>query len=77
MGDWWAGSNIILYMNKNDYDKYWGKEHAYCVMNHTYEIDWLIGWMICDRIHMLGVSITGKLTQLKLLICYFIVSNCI
>lgn len=56
MGDWWSGSKIILYMNKEDFHKYWGKEHAYCVMNHTYEIDWLIGWMICDRIHMLGVS---------------------
>ncbi|KAF5306635.1 hypothetical protein FQA39_LY08824 [Lamprigera yunnana] len=54
MGDWWSCSEILLYIDKEDYHKYWGKEHAYCVMNHTYEIDWLIGWMFCDRIHLLG-----------------------
>jgi len=54
MGDWWSGSDILCFIDKDDFDKYWGKEHAYCVMNHTYEIDWLIGWMICDRIHLLG-----------------------
>ncbi|XP_017776995.1 PREDICTED: 1-acyl-sn-glycerol-3-phosphate acyltransferase gamma [Nicrophorus vespilloides] len=54
MGDWWSNSKIILYIDKNDFDQYWGKEHACCIMNHTYEIDWLIGWMTCDRINMLG-----------------------
>ncbi|KAK4878917.1 hypothetical protein RN001_007063 [Aquatica leii] len=53
MGDWWSRSEILVYIDKEDF-KYWGKEHAYCVMNHTYEIDWLIGWMLCDRIHLLG-----------------------
>lgn len=72
MGDWWAGSKIVLYMNKNDYEKYWGKEHSYCIMNHTYEIDWLIGWMICDRIHLLGVCIYiyTCLNQLHLVLKY-------
>ncbi|XP_022914209.1 1-acyl-sn-glycerol-3-phosphate acyltransferase gamma-like [Onthophagus taurus] len=54
MCDWWSGSEVILYANQKDFDNYWGKEHAYCVMNHSYEIDWLVGWMLCDRIHMLG-----------------------
>lgn len=54
MGDWWSGSKVIFYIDRKDFDKYYGKEHAYCVMNHTYEIDWLIGWMIADRIHLLG-----------------------
>ncbi|KAJ8918430.1 hypothetical protein NQ315_008127 [Exocentrus adspersus] len=54
LGDWWSGSKIFMYIDKEEFDKYYGKEHAYCVMNHTYEIDWLIGWMICDRIHLLG-----------------------
>ncbi|KAF5273615.1 hypothetical protein FQR65_LT04614 [Abscondita terminalis] len=53
MGDWWSGSEILLYIDEKDF-KYFGNEHAYCVMNHTYEIDWLIGWMLCDRIHLLG-----------------------
>ncbi|XP_044268403.1 1-acyl-sn-glycerol-3-phosphate acyltransferase delta-like [Tribolium madens] len=54
LGDWWSGSRIIFYVDREDFDKYFGKEHSYCVMNHTYEIDWLVGWMICDRLHMLG-----------------------
>ncbi|CAH1117923.1 unnamed protein product [Phaedon cochleariae] len=54
LGDWWSNSRIIFYVDRADFDKYYGKEHAYCVMNHTYEIDWLIGWMIADRIHLLG-----------------------
>ncbi|CAH2010613.1 unnamed protein product [Acanthoscelides obtectus] len=54
LGDWWSGTNVIFYIDRNDFEKYWGKEHAYCVMNHTYEVDWLIGWMIADRNHLLG-----------------------
>lgn len=54
LGDWWSETRIFLYIDKDEFDKYYGKEHAYCVMNHTYEVDWLIGWMICDRIHLLG-----------------------
>ncbi|KAJ8956867.1 hypothetical protein NQ318_014282 [Aromia moschata] len=49
-----VGYLILLYVDKYEFDKYYGKEHAYCVMNHTYEVDWLIGWMTCDRIHLLG-----------------------
>lgn len=65
LGDWWSNSEIIFYIDRDDFDKYWGKEHAYCVMNHTYEIDWLIGWMICDRIFMLGncKAYAKKVTQ--------------
>ncbi|XP_072394733.1 1-acyl-sn-glycerol-3-phosphate acyltransferase gamma-like [Diabrotica undecimpunctata] len=54
LGDWWSQTEIIMYVDKTVFDKYFGKEHAYLVMNHTYEIDWLIGWMICERIHVLG-----------------------
>jgi len=54
MGDWWSNSKIVLYIDKDEFKKYYGKEHAYCIMNHTYEIDWLIGWMTADRINLLG-----------------------
>lgn len=56
MADWWSGSKLKLYIDKDDFKKYYGKEHGYCVMNHTYEIDWLIGWMLADRVRLLGVS---------------------
>lgn len=56
MADWWSGTRVKFYIDKDDYKKYYGKEHGYCIMNHTYEIDWLIGWMLADRVHLLGVS---------------------
>ncbi|CAG5099677.1 Similar to AGPAT3: 1-acyl-sn-glycerol-3-phosphate acyltransferase gamma (Homo sapiens) [Cotesia congregata] len=54
MAEWWSGTELTIYIDKNDFDKYYGKEHGYLLMNHSYEIDWLIGWMFCDRIKMLG-----------------------
>lgn len=64
MTEWWAGSDVILYINKDDYDKYYGKEHGYLLMNHSYETDWLIGWMFCERLKLLGVSICCKESNL-------------
>ncbi|XP_076637140.1 1-acyl-sn-glycerol-3-phosphate acyltransferase gamma [Colletes latitarsis] len=52
--EWWSGSELILYTDKNDFDKYCGHEHGLLLMNHTYEIDWLVGWVFCDRIRVLG-----------------------
>ncbi|XP_071455483.1 1-acyl-sn-glycerol-3-phosphate acyltransferase gamma-like isoform X2 [Hetaerina americana] len=52
--EWWSGSDIKLYINKEEFIKYYGKEHGYLVMNHTYEIDWMVGWMFCERIGVLG-----------------------
>lgn len=56
MAEWWAGSDLILYIDKDDFDKYFGNEHGYLLMNHSYETDWLIGWLLCDRVRLLGVS---------------------
>lgn len=54
MTEWWSGTDIILYIDKKEFDKYYGKEHGYLLVNHSYEIDWLMGWILCDRINMLG-----------------------
>lgn len=54
LAEWWSGTEIYAYIDKNDFDKYYGKEHAYCIMNHKFEIDWLMGWMFCDKIRCLG-----------------------
>lgn len=55
MAEWWAGADVIFYIDKKDFDKYYGQEHAYLLMNHSYEVDWLLGWVSCDRIGVLGV----------------------
>lgn len=56
LGDWWSNTHILIYSDQEIFHKYFGKEHAFCVMNHSYEADWLIGWMLANRVHCLGVS---------------------
>lgn len=55
MAEWWSGSDLVLYIDKEDFKNYFGKEHGYLLMNHSYEIDWLIGWILCERVSVLGV----------------------
>ncbi|XP_044752708.1 1-acyl-sn-glycerol-3-phosphate acyltransferase gamma-like [Coccinella septempunctata] len=54
LGEWWSGSKVIIYVDREDFQKYFGKEHGYLIMNHTYEIDWLLGWIILERLQILG-----------------------
>lgn len=56
MSAWWSGTTISYYVKKDEYEKFYGKEHGYLIMNHSYEIDWLMGWQFCDSIGVLGVS---------------------
>ena len=42
-------------MNKDDLEKF-KKDHKYVIMNHRYEIDWICGWILCERTGVLGVS---------------------
>lgn len=60
MSEWWSGTKLSIYIKKDEYDKYYGKEHGYLIMNHSYEVDWLMGWHFCDGIEVLGVSITNN-----------------
>lgn len=54
IAEWWSGTDIELYIDKKDFEKYYGHEHGYLLMNHSYEIDWLIGWVVCERVGVLG-----------------------
>lgn len=54
MSEWWSGTTMSIYVKKDEYDKLYGKEHGYLIMNHSYEIDWLMGWQFCDGIQVLG-----------------------
>lgn len=54
-------------MKKSDFDKYAGKENVLLIMNHTYELDWLVGWVWCDFCGVLGVSLKAScLVQFKI-----------
>lgn len=61
MSEWWSNSKLSIYIKKDEYEKFYGKEHGYLIMNHSYEIDWLMGWHFCNTIGVLGVSINNTL----------------
>lgn len=52
------------YLNKSDHEKYFGKEKGVCVMNHSYENDWLLGFMYNNKMNILGVSLLRFMTML-------------
>ncbi|XP_077298137.1 1-acyl-sn-glycerol-3-phosphate acyltransferase gamma-like [Arctopsyche grandis] len=52
--EWWSQSEILAYIDKFEFDKYFGNEHGFALVNHHYEIDWLMCWKICDAIGNLG-----------------------
>ncbi|PNF37469.1 1-acyl-sn-glycerol-3-phosphate acyltransferase gamma [Cryptotermes secundus] len=54
MAEWWASTDLVLYIDKEDLERYYGKEHGFLIMNHRYEVDWLMGWVLCDRVNILG-----------------------
>jgi len=60
LGRYWSGSKMDIYMDPEDF-KLIAKEHAICIMNHKYDIDWLMGWIVCQRTGLLsGNKIIGK-----------------
>lgn len=54
LAEWWSNSETILYIDKDSLKKYYGKEHGYLIMNHTYEVDWFMGFLLCERVRVLG-----------------------
>lgn len=54
IADWWSNSKLYIYVDPETRKKYLGKEHTLLMMNHTYDVDWLIGWMLCEKVGVLG-----------------------
>lgn len=42
-----------------------GTRHTMFIMNHNYEIDWLMAWLATDRYNILGVSIYKYLRKIS------------
>jgi hypothetical protein len=66
MAEWWGSTDLIIYIDKEELERYYGKEHGFLIMNHRYEVDWLMGWVLCDRVNILGVSC-----------CHFLIVLCV
>jgi lysophosphatidic acid acyltransferase/lysophosphatidylinositol acyltransferase len=60
LAQYWSNSDVVIYMSDEDW-KYLNREHIICIMNHKYDIDWLMGWVVCQRTGLLGVSCLGLL----------------
>ena len=41
-----------------------------CVLNHRGDLDWMIGWVLIERMGMLGVSFTLARLIMFVLICH-------
>lgn len=54
LGDWWSGSKVHMYIDKQDMDTYVGQKHVFGVARHL-ELDWLMVTMMADRLGLQGV----------------------
>ena len=46
---------MTLVVDEEDF-KHIGHEHALVIMNHKYDVDWLMTWMVAQQKGLLGVS---------------------
>jgi lysophosphatidic acid acyltransferase / lysophosphatidylinositol acyltransferase len=53
--DFWSNSELIVYCKKEDFEHF-GSEHSLVIMNHSYEIDWLVGWLLLEKTGGLGCT---------------------
>lgn len=53
LAQWWAECDFDFFCADEDVP-YLGKESALSLLNHKYDVDWLMGWLLCQRISLLG-----------------------
>jgi len=66
LAEWWSSSTCAVYTDDETWAKL-GKEHAILLLNHSYEVDWLISWLMCDQIRVLGCSRAFVKKSLKMI----------
>ena len=52
---WWSYSDIAVYVDPKDLE-YLKHEYALNLVNHRYEIDWLVGMVAAQKLGLLGVD---------------------
>lgn len=50
---YWSTADLKLYIDREVYDKYLGKEHSLCILNHSGELDWIIMSALLDKLNIL------------------------
>ncbi|CAF1177749.1 unnamed protein product [Rotaria sordida] len=57
---WWSDSNVTVYVDPQDL-KHLQHEYSIILVNHRYEIDWLLGLVVAQELGILGgLKIVGK-----------------
>ncbi|KAG5667532.1 hypothetical protein PVAND_015511 [Polypedilum vanderplanki] len=51
--DFWSKSELIIYCKDEDFE-FFGNEHNLALLNHKYEIDWLIAFVLSEKFKVLG-----------------------
>ncbi|KAK2439211.1 1-acyl-sn-glycerol-3-phosphate acyltransferase [Trifolium repens] len=64
--DWWAGVKIELYADSENFELF-GKENALLICNHRSDIDWLVGWVLAQRVGCLGSTVAIMKKEVKYL----------
>lgn len=65
LAEWWSGTDCQLVVEEGEDLSVIGKEHAIVIMNHKYDIDWLMGWIMAERHGVLGSSKVYAKNSLK------------
>ncbi|GLV44598.1 1-Acylglycerol-3-phosphate O-acyltransferase 4 [Carabus blaptoides fortunei] len=52
--EWYSGSETYIYVDKNDMKNFLGKEHAFLIVNHSTDIDWLFTGLVSDKVDCVG-----------------------
>ncbi|CAD5113021.1 DgyrCDS2223 [Dimorphilus gyrociliatus] len=53
---WWSGSDVTLHFENEEDCSSIGHENTLILMNHKYDIDWLMTWIISERIGILPTT---------------------
>ena len=64
VAEWWSSINLRVYGSTEDL-KLMSEESWVSVANHFSDIDWLISWVFCERVGILGVSMNTSRKQLR------------
>ena len=56
LAEWWSSSTCLIYTDEKTWTQM-GTEHAILLLNHSYEVDWVFSWFLCEQIGTLGVCV--------------------
>lgn len=53
--DFRSNSDVVVYIQEKDLEKM-RRENSVWLGNHRYEVDWLLGWVVTQRLGSAGVK---------------------